>query len=372
MEPTLSDVLAAVEKLHVKFDNQAIELVNAKRDIEALDERVSCVEDCIDKCQGDVSVLCSEHSNMKKNIYTLRDIVTKQQRAIQSMHDLTLDIQARSMRNNLLFHNLPETKNEDCETTVCTELRKAGFKEDIQIERIHRLGQVNPRGKNPRPIVAKLPDKLCEKILEFARRHLRDQSLRVTRQFPQEIKEKRQKMWEIAETFKQKDSSCKTKISGDGRLFVNGQRYANKYTTPKPDEILKLNASDYEELSKFPLTEGKVILEGGSSFLAAVAKVTTLQDARQAYQAFLLQPGRLAACHNIGIYRVTNPTTSKTEEDWADDGAHGAGRVLKNLLHRKNLTNVALFLSRGSDGLHLGTRRFRLLEEAAESALERL
>ena len=47
---------------------------------------------------------------------------------------------------------------KNCETLVRRELELHGIKEQINIERTHRLGATTPNADNPRPIVAKFPD----------------------------------------------------------------------------------------------------------------------------------------------------------------------------------------------------------------------
>ena len=117
---------------------------------------------------------------------------------------------------------------------------------------------------------------------------------------------------------------------------------------------------------------GKSTIEGGSSFVAAAASIRSIQDVRAAYHNFLSKPGRLAAAHNLAAYRLYSPHTTKTEEGWEDDGDHGAGKKLLDLLHRQNRTNTVVFLSRGSAGSHLGPRRHKIMAEVAESALSKL
>ena len=74
--------------------------------------------------------------------------------------------------------------------------------------------------------------------------------------------------------------------------------------------------------------------------------------------------------HKIAVYRLYSPHTARTEEGWVDDGEHGAGKRICEVLHKKNLTNIVVFLTRGTSGNHLGPKRFKLMEDAVESALK--
>ena len=119
----------------------------------------------------------------------MKDIVIRQEHDIMLLKMHCTNLTARSLCENLLFHNLPETsetKAEKCEATVRTALNKLGMRpnDDLQIEHIHPLGQYNRRQKFPRPVVANLPFKQCEVILDQARKLPKMQEIRITHQFP--------------------------------------------------------------------------------------------------------------------------------------------------------------------------------------------
>lgn len=74
------------------------------------------------------------------------------------MKDTILDIQARSMRDNLVFSGIPEIPAEDSEKSVkdfmCNQLRLSTDTINISFHRVHRIGQKHD-SKRPRPIIAK-------------------------------------------------------------------------------------------------------------------------------------------------------------------------------------------------------------------------
>ena len=65
----------------------------------------------------------------------------------------SIDIEARSRRNNLLFGGFPESRDENCTRVILNFLEdKLGIDEPPVIERAHRLGRFN-RLKGPRPVI---------------------------------------------------------------------------------------------------------------------------------------------------------------------------------------------------------------------------
>jgi hypothetical protein len=63
------------------------------------------------------------------------------------------------MRDNLIFYNIPETRDEETTPIIHKLLEeKMGMKDatkNIKIDRSHRLGRPKPGASKPRPIVAK-------------------------------------------------------------------------------------------------------------------------------------------------------------------------------------------------------------------------
>ena len=75
------------------------------------------------------------------------------------MNNSLIDLKARSMRDNLIFYNMPENKDENTTDVIFALLEsKFGMKEaksKVKIYRFHRLGRKREGNSKPRPIVAK-------------------------------------------------------------------------------------------------------------------------------------------------------------------------------------------------------------------------
>ena len=55
-----------------------------------------------------------------------------------------------------------------------------------------------------------------------------------------------------------------------------------------------------------------------------------------------------------------------------DDGKHGTSRRLTAILADRNSVNVTVFVTRTFGGLHIGPKRFMLIERAAKEALNKI
>ena len=137
------------------------------------------------------------------------------------------DLMTRSMRENILFHNIPEdqgTQPEDIEKKVRETLCSVKFMDNIEFDRIHHLGPQKTSMSYHHPIVAKTSSKQVASLLEFARTLQKGpKKLRITQQLPQEAHERRSQLWEMGEQIK---ASAKGKVNlrmTQNNLYVNGE-----------------------------------------------------------------------------------------------------------------------------------------------------
>ena len=143
-----------------------------------------------------------------------------------------LDLESRSMRDNLVFHGLPESTPEDCESLVRTLLKEElGMGEfetrEIIFDRIHRIGRnENQRPGYIRPIVAKFhrySEREQVRELGYAKRDaLRATNKSVKPQIPAEVLEKRKPLYSVFE--KAKNDGARVKLVLD-KLYINGREY---------------------------------------------------------------------------------------------------------------------------------------------------
>ncbi len=113
---------------------------------------------------------------------------------------------------------------------------KCGYKESYSVECIHRLGSFHKNASRPRPIIARLHSYIqTESILNFARAKRGD--IKITPQFPAELRSRRRELNDIAEDTWKKDRNVKTKIAGD-TLYVNGERQVDRLPRLSTQELL--------------------------------------------------------------------------------------------------------------------------------------
>ena len=118
-----------------------------KKDVDIIKESLSeTVQEAADKSEA-----CKNHGQI---IDTLCAIVIKQQETMDNMQNIIEDMRSRSMRENVVIHNVRENKDENILDAAMHALQKNGYDvTNITFDRIHRTG---PTLKDkPCPIIAK-------------------------------------------------------------------------------------------------------------------------------------------------------------------------------------------------------------------------
>lgn len=169
------------------------------------------------------------HSKMETLARKIEQLEIQQQHAENKI----VEVQWRSMRDNLVFtgineSNLHQGETENCEIIIKTFLRnEMRIEREIHFDRVHRLGFYNPQQKYPRPIVAKFTfykDK--ELVRSVALKTLIGSPFGVNEQFPKEIEEKRKLLYQEAKIARQNKQNKQNKVRlVRDKLYINGQQY---------------------------------------------------------------------------------------------------------------------------------------------------
>ncbi|XP_061164912.1 uncharacterized protein LOC133173855 [Saccostrea echinata] len=104
--------------------------------------------------QSEIETLNLENITLRKELQLLKSIVVNLDRKVTQQASEIVDLRGRSMRDNILIHNLAEEDNEDLNAKV-RQLISDHLKLDVSFIRIHRNGPRMP-GNKPRTITGKL------------------------------------------------------------------------------------------------------------------------------------------------------------------------------------------------------------------------
>ena len=109
-------------------------------------------------------------------------------------------------------------------------------------EKIHRVGppKAKSNAKNSRIIVACLADvSVKDSLFKAATAYssANNTAIKLTNQYPEELRDKRQRLFQVRDDYKKQDTGCH--VRHDKLVFQNSKQvYREKVNTPKSSDIL--------------------------------------------------------------------------------------------------------------------------------------
>ncbi|XP_062580842.1 uncharacterized protein LOC134242734 [Saccostrea cucullata] len=194
----------------------------------------------------ELQLLRQENRSLKEDVNMLKCIVINLERTLIKNQNDIIDLKSRSMKQNILIHNLPEEDDEDLFVKI-QELIKTHFKEETSFANIHR-NRPKIQGK-ARTITGRLNKFTDKDLILQAQREIKNQRAEqadennqnsseqqnstffITPQTPIEISENRKKLLELHSKYWK--ANLKTRIIGEKLVFPNGSVHRDKVQKPK-------------------------------------------------------------------------------------------------------------------------------------------
>ena len=180
--------------------------------------------------------ICGSVLKHSKRLSKVESVVKSQEDRIRLLEYKSIDLEARSRRNNILFYGLSESRNEDCKGIIIDKLRQELdiAISEADISRAHRLGRYVASKKRP-VIVAFQSYVVTESIIKQAYR-LKDTGFSISRDFPLEITRARSTLWPVYKQLKSQIPLARVAIVYPAKLLVNGR--VEKDLFPEWDAVL--------------------------------------------------------------------------------------------------------------------------------------
>lgn len=176
-------------------------------------------------CSRGMMYLHKTVQNMNDKMNQVIETTNTQTDFLKTLAYKSVDTEARSRRNNLIFRGLAENYGENC-TQLILDFLKNHLDIDphnVYISRAHRTRQRNPRRNvQSRPIIVNFRDYgVIDKIMANVRR-LRGTGFSVDRDYPPEINEARSRLWPIYKDLKSQNPRDRVHIVFPAKLIHNG------------------------------------------------------------------------------------------------------------------------------------------------------
>ncbi|KAI2654673.1 hypothetical protein H4Q32_011448 [Labeo rohita] len=183
--------------------------------------------------QEQIDTLTKENNFLKDSVHTLANQLTSVITENKNMKELILDLQTRSMRDNLVFTGIPHQTPDDPEKLVKDFMTKqlkipAETVQTITFHRVHRIRSQNNNSR-PQPIIAKFEHYKHKELVQKQGRQLKGTNYGLNEQYPKDILLHRKQLFPIR---KQKINEGKKAIIIVDKLYIDGQLYRDKDITP--------------------------------------------------------------------------------------------------------------------------------------------
>ena len=170
----------------------------------------------------------TEMKAAKGDMKNIKQTCEKLEREANSMKEKMVDLESRSMRENLMFYGIAEQgKDEDCEQlvkNVCKESLKIATADSLLFDRAHRVGTKS--GSKVRPIVVKFhyyhERELVRKRSFDYGEALKGQNLGIGAQLPKQLRDGRRPFYPAMR--KAQNEGKNVKFVG-AKLFIEGEEY---------------------------------------------------------------------------------------------------------------------------------------------------
>jgi hypothetical protein len=166
-------------------------------------------------------------SQVNDKLGHVMNVTNNQTSLLRTIAYKSIDLEARSRRNNLIFRGFTENRNENCYRILVDFLeRSLDVREsDIYITRAHRLGS-RVQGKNfsKRPIIANFRDYGNVELImsRVSKLKYAQTGISIDYDFPKEIQEARSRLWPKFKHYRASNPRSKVVIVYPAKLIMDG------------------------------------------------------------------------------------------------------------------------------------------------------
>lgn len=378
--------LKVMEKLEATTRNLDTSVKTLQGEISAVrsdytqqDTKVSQIEHVQKQESVKIQAITAKLDEHEERITMLINTVVKQDETISSLQSVINNMQAGAAKHNLVFYNILEhdkkaektSLKENPQWTILAFIKKELQleQENVTIENAFRVGSGNNRPilvsfkyMKDKQIIMKNLNKLKGKINANGKAYF------ISEQLPEKLAEDRRQHYYKKQQNKQLPAEHQLDLQiQKNQLMIGNKRYVPPIQPVTPATWLRIPMIELGTIDKYPVIPGEKLTKESSLFTSCAAKVSTLEEVQTAYHKIRrLEP---EATHVMCAYRLPGMDFINLQS-FVDDGEHGSGRALLDLLIERKEFGRAVFVARYYEGVHLGALRFKLITQLADTALK--
>ena len=153
----------------------------------------------------------------------------------------------------------------------------------------------------------------------------------------------------------------------DGVLTINNEEYTTPIEVPCVQQILDMTPEELDEVLALPICKGPQLESEGNLFIGFSLAVNSLDSISKAYLKMKICYPK--ARHIMCAYMLQGEEYHMTRGS-CDDGEHGAGNRMLQMLIDNNMEARVVFVVRFYSGKKIGPSRFDCILQAQKNCLE--
>ena len=193
---SIKDVKDCLKTLEVKFNNQEKQIDKQEKRIDQAFQRLDAQNKELHSLREELRKTKDRVVDTECEVGKSAESIKLTQTKLKQTIGTVVDVGARSRRNNIIFHGIPESQDED--KLVCMRKVKEFIKDKckltdkFEIEAAHRLGREKPgnigsAAQKPRPMIAKFLNRGEKEAVMKTKAQL-PADVGMTNDFPREIR----------------------------------------------------------------------------------------------------------------------------------------------------------------------------------------
>ena len=364
-EEVLRFILEKLTMLQIGFKELKAEQSNVTH-------KIALLEQAGNKSRRAINYTASELQEIATNNFKLIQATIKQDQDISALQNQMRSCETKIQKGSLTITGIQKTEDEDLQDKVQTFFsdklkltkrvwvktvyRMSKYKIALQLNDPNDVGLIFKNVKHLKGV--KNENEKYYHVDEFLPDHQYEQKIR-----KKDIMRENQRM---PFTYQAEITKEKNKLH-----VTEGENKREIKNTLKPDPIknfLLMSKNEEDMLEALQLIGGPEKSENGSRFISYVATVGSLDMVKLMYRR--LKNEHQMATHCIGAYRIFGKEHYDLQS-YCDDGEHGGGRRILNVLKELNVYNIAVFIVRYKDGDNIGKMRFEIISELAKLVVAR-
>ena len=199
-------------------------------------EKINSIEQNQRKCLSDINTTQKSVDDVNKRVDRTEKFIDLQMRKLKMLSYKSIDLEARSRRNNVIFWGITEKTGQECQEIIYNFMANELDIDtrEMCIERAHRLGSQNSninrsKADPKRPIIVRFRDYTATDTIMDNAYMLKGTPFGVDRDYPKEIATARKKLYSSEEAKEARSRRLKVQVKYPAKLFIDGKMIKNQF-----------------------------------------------------------------------------------------------------------------------------------------------